>query len=82
MLTPLQSAVQITAETVEQHAELPIPAWTYGVGIMAVLLLMMFVTLAFMNLGNRHEAVEEHADPHKSFPDEQHHPNVEEKSHH
>lgn len=81
MLTSLQSAVRITAETVEQHVELPVPAWVYGAGIMAALLLMMFVTLAFMNLGNRHEAVEEHVDPHKSFPDEQHHGHGEEKSH-
>ncbi len=81
MLTSLQSAVQITAETAERHVELPVPAWVYGVGIMVVLIVMMFVTLAFMNLGNRHEAVEEHADPHKSFPDEQHRGHGEEKSH-
>lgn len=79
MLTPLLGVVQISAETAEHHVELPVPAWVYGVGIMAVLLLMMVATLAFTNLGNRHEAVEEHIDPHKSFPDEQH--NDEEQTH-
>lgn len=81
MLTTLQSAVQVAAATVEGHTELPMPAWLYGVGIMTILLLLMLVTLAFMNLGNRHEAVEEHTDPHKSFPDEQHHGHGEVKSH-
>ncbi|GAB3273453.1 hypothetical protein [Arthrobacter pigmenti] len=73
MLTPLLGVVQISAQTVEHHVELPMPAWLYGVGIMAGLLLLMLVTVAFTNLGNRHEAVDEHLDPHKSFPDEQHH---------
>lgn len=73
MLTPLLGIVQITAEAAGHHNELPMPAWLYGVGIMAVFLLLMVTTMAFTNLGNRHEAHDEHTDPHKSFPVEQRH---------
>ncbi|WP_026818314.1 hypothetical protein [Arthrobacter castelli] len=73
MLTPLLGVVQISAETAQHHTELPMPAWLYGVGIMGVFLLLMLTTVAFTNLGNRHEAHDEHLDPHKTFPVEQRH---------
>lgn len=81
MLTQLQSAVLLATETAEHHAELPMPALAYPVIIMGVLLLLMFITVSFSNLGNRHEPVEEHVDPHKPFPKETAHRDDEEKSH-
>jgi hypothetical protein len=38
-------------------------------GVMfAILLALMFITLSYSNLGNRHTATEEHADPHRQHP--------------
>ena len=43
-------------------------------GVMfAILLVLMFITLSYGNLGNRHEAVEEHADPHRQHPNKHDH---------
>lgn len=81
MLTQLQSAVLLASETAGHHA-LPMPALAYPVIIMGGLLLLMFITVSFSNLGNRHEAIEEHVDPHKLFPKETTQLNDEEKSNH
>lgn len=73
MLTQLFDAALLAGETVEHHVELPMPAVLYGAIIMGVLLVLMLVTVAFSNLGNRHEAVEEHSDPHKQHPNKHDH---------
>ena len=41
--------------------------------IFAIMLVLMFVTLSYSNLGNRHEAVEEHSDPHRQHPNKHDH---------
>jgi TRAP-type C4-dicarboxylate transport system permease small subunit len=48
-----------------EHTELPMPAIAYALIAMGALLTLMIVTLSFSNVRNRHEAVEEHIDPHK-----------------
>jgi hypothetical protein len=47
--------------------------WVFGVSIFAIMLVLMFVTLSYSNLGNRHEAVEEHSDPHRQHPNKHDH---------
>lgn len=79
MLTQFLGAALLASETAEVQQELPMPALVYAGLIMAGLLALMFVTLSFSNLGNRHEAVEEHADPHKQHPNKHDHG---ESSHH
>ena len=64
MLYSLGSALLAT-EGMEQHTELPMPALAYGLIVMDILLTLMLVTVSFSNVRNRHEAVEEHLDPHK-----------------
>lgn len=79
MLTQFLGAALLAGETAEVHQELPMPALVYAGLIMGGLLVLMFITLSFSNLGNRHEAVEEHADPHKQHPNKHDHG---ESSHH
>lgn len=64
MLTQLAGVVLAAAE---EHDLAPVIAPPYVVGacMLAALLLLMFVTVSFMNLGNRHEAVAEQDDPHR-----------------
>ncbi|MHA7144194.1 hypothetical protein ACX80U_05680 [Arthrobacter sp. TmT3-37] len=64
MLYSLGSAL-LANEAMETHSELPMPAIAYGLIAMGVLLTLMIVTISFSNVRNRHEAVEEHIDPHK-----------------
>jgi cytochrome c-type biogenesis protein CcmH/NrfG len=45
----------------------------FGAVIFAILLVMMFITLSYSNLGNRHAATEEHADPHRQHPNKHDH---------
>jgi hypothetical protein len=69
---------QIAATVAEggEHEELaPLWAepWVFGVSIFAILLVMMFITLSYTNLGNRHSVTEEHADPHRQHPNKHDH---------
>ncbi|MEV7604525.1 hypothetical protein AB0N65_03675 [Paenarthrobacter sp. NPDC089322] len=71
-----QIATSIAAQTEGGHEELaPLWAepWVFGVVMFALLLVLMFVTLSYTNLGNRHEAVEEHSDPHRQHPNKHTH---------
>lgn len=69
----LTQILVVASETTEHHTELPMPALAYGGIIMGVLLVLMFATIAFTSLGHRHEAVEEHADPHRQHPNKHDH---------
>ena len=59
-----QIAVSIAAQGGEGgHEELaPLWAepWVFGI--------VMFATVSYTNLGNRHEPVDEHSDPHRQHP--------------
>ncbi|BCW59141.1 cytochrome c-type biogenesis protein CcmH/NrfG [Paenarthrobacter nicotinovorans] len=72
-----QIATSIAAETEggghEELAPLWAEPWVFGIVMFAFLLVLMFVTLSYTNLGNRHEAVEEHADPHRQHPNKHTH---------
>ncbi|MHA7180422.1 hypothetical protein ACX80J_09925 [Arthrobacter sp. MDB2-24] len=63
MLYSLGSA--LLANEALEHTELPMPAIAYALIAMGALLTLMIVALSFSNVRNRHEAVEEHLDPHK-----------------
>ena len=64
MLTQLAGVVLAAAE---EHDLAPLIAPPYVIGgtMLAALLLLMFVTVSFMNLGNRHSVVEATEDPHR-----------------
>lgn len=70
----LQQIAMTVAEGGE-HAPAPIWAepWVFGVSIFAILLVLMFVTWSYSNLGNRHTVAEEHADPHRQHPNKHDH---------
>ena len=57
----------------EELAPLIAPPIVVGLVIFAVLMVLLFVTLSYGNLGKRHEAVEEHADPHRQHPNKHDH---------
>lgn len=74
MLIQLSGAALTAAEmTEEHHVELAYSPYVYGGVIMAALLLMMFVTISFSNVGNRHSAEPEHVDPQRQFTDKHDH---------
>jgi cytochrome c-type biogenesis protein CcmH/NrfG len=66
---------QIATSTAEHEELAPLWAepWVFGVVIFAILLVLMFITLSYSNLGNRHAATEEHADPHRQHPNKHDH---------
>lgn len=66
MLYSLGSAL-LANEATNHHTELPMPAIAYGLIVMGILLTLMIITVSFSNVRNRHEAVEEHVDPHKQY---------------
>lgn len=68
MLNQLYGAALAASETAEHETALAMPPVVYAGIIMGALLLLMFVTIAFTSVGKRHEAVPEHADPHKQHP--------------
>ena len=72
MLYSLGSTLLAT-EAVEHHTELPMSPLTYGLIVMGILLTLMIVTVSFSNVRNRHEAVEEHLDPHKQHTNKHDH---------
>ncbi|MFT4468711.1 hypothetical protein ACMX2H_02270 [Arthrobacter sulfonylureivorans] len=71
MLSQVLDAALVASEAA--HVELPVPAWAIGVGFMTLFVLMMFATIAFTSVGQRHSAVEEQVDPHRQFPNKHDH---------
>ncbi|NVM94518.1 hypothetical protein [Arthrobacter wenxiniae] len=65
MLTQLAGVVLAEAAAHEEPWPLIAPPFVIGGVMLGSLLLLMFVCVSFMNLGNRHEAVEVADDPHK-----------------
>ena len=47
--------------------------WVFGISMFAIFVVLMFVTLSYGNLGKRHTAVDEHADPHRQHPNKHDH---------
>ncbi|ABY24960.1 conserved hypothetical protein [Renibacterium salmoninarum ATCC 33209] len=82
MLTQLVGAAVIAASEHEEPAPLFMPFWMFGVVAILVLLLLMFITMSFTNLGNRHEAHEEEPDPHRQHTNNHDHGEVKATSNH
>jgi len=57
----------------EQLAPLWVEPWVFGVSIFTILVVLMLITWSYNNLGNRHSATEEHADPHRQHPNKHDH---------
>jgi hypothetical protein len=57
----------------EELAPLLAPPWVFGGAIFSIMLILMFVTWSYSNLGNRHGPVEEHSDPHRQHPNKHDH---------
>ncbi|WP_285724397.1 hypothetical protein [Psychromicrobium xiongbiense] len=74
------SHLAVTAITAAAESEAPaplfMPFWMFGVAIFAIMLLLLFITVSFSNVGNRHAATEEEPDPHRQ------HTNKHDHSHH
>ena len=47
-------ALVAAAEAVEEHRELPMPAWAFGVIALAVFFGLFALTWSFRSVGNRH----------------------------
>ncbi len=80
MLTQLAGVLTAATEH-EEAAPLLMPWWMFGVAIFVVLLLLLFVTVSFTNLGNRHSPVDENADPHRQHTNKHDHGQGETISH-
>ncbi|WP_026555075.1 hypothetical protein [Arthrobacter sp. 35W] len=72
MLTQLAGVVLANVEH-EELAPLIAPPIVIGGVMLGFLLLLMFITMSFSNLGNRHEAHAEHADPHRQHTNKHDH---------
>ncbi|MDP5225678.1 MULTISPECIES: hypothetical protein [Arthrobacter] len=82
MLAQLATTViHVSAEAAEAPAPLIAPPFVIGGSMFALLLVLLFVCLSFMSLGNRHEAVEEHADPHRQHTNKHDHGQAEPQGH-
>ena len=66
---------QIAASVAEHEERAPLWAepWVFGIVMFAIFVVLMFVTLSYGNLGKRHTAVDEHADPHRQHPNKHDH---------
>jgi len=66
---------QIVASVAEHEERAPLLAepWVFGISMFAILVVLMLVTLSYGNLGKRHSAVDEHADPHRQHPNKHDH---------
>jgi hypothetical protein len=71
----LQQIATSVAAAVEHEELAPLiaPPFVIGGVMFVILLLLMFVTLSYSNLGNRHAAKDEHADPHRQHPNKHDH---------
>ncbi|MCU1571931.1 MAG: hypothetical protein JWO93_13 [Micrococcaceae bacterium] len=72
MLTQLTAVVAAVTEQ-EEPAPLLMQPWMFGAMMFAILLLLMFICVSFTNLGNRHSAVDESADPHRQHTNKHDH---------
>lgn len=70
LATVMTTALSVSAEAAGHEAPAPTIAPPFVVGgvLFAIFLVLMFVTLSYSNLGRRHEASDEHADPHRQHP--------------
>ncbi|MDQ0030493.1 hypothetical protein [Arthrobacter bambusae] len=65
-----QIAISILAQGGEAEAPAPLlaPPFVIGITMFSILLVLLFIAVSYTNLGNRHDPVEEHSDPHRQHP--------------
>jgi hypothetical protein len=82
MMLPQLIGAIVASQTEVGVAPAPLlaPPWVFGVGIFATMVVLLFICVSFTNLGNRHEPVDEHSDPHRQHTNK--HDNGEGQSHH
>jgi hypothetical protein len=72
-----QIATSLAAVGGESGHEAPAPLWgepwMFGVSIFVIMVVLLSITLSYSNLGNRHEPVEEHSDPHRQHTNKHDH---------
>jgi hypothetical protein len=73
MFTQLAGVVSAAAEAHEELAPLIAPPFVIGGSMFLILMLLMFICVSFMNLGNRHEATDASADPHRQHTNKHDH---------
>jgi hypothetical protein len=49
-----QYALVAAAEEAEQHRELPMPAWAFGLIALGAFFVLFLLTWSFRSVGNRH----------------------------
>ena len=49
-----QFALVAAAEATEEHRDLPMPAWVFGVITLGIFFALFAVTWSFRSVGNRH----------------------------
>lgn len=69
----LLQQIAVSVAEHEERAPLWAEPWVFGLSMFAIFLVLMFVTLSYTNLGNRHTAVDEHSDPHRQHPNKHDH---------
>ncbi|MBW4096174.1 MAG: hypothetical protein HIU81_12840 [Acidobacteria bacterium] len=80
MLTHLTGILAAAAEK-EVAAPTIAPPFVVGAVMFVLLLILLGITLSFSNLGLRHEAVEEPADPHRQHTNKHDHGEGEPSNH-
>ncbi|MGN6405341.1 hypothetical protein [Sinomonas sp.] len=70
LATLLTTALTVSAQATGEEAPAPTiaPPFVIGITLFVVFVVLLFVTLSYTNLGRRHEATDEHADPHRQHP--------------
>jgi hypothetical protein len=82
MLTQLAGVVLAEAAAHEEAAPLIAPPFVIGGAMFLTLMLLMFVCVSFMNLGNRHLATPATDDPHRQHTNKHGHHDESDSSHH
>jgi len=82
MLTQLAGVVLAEAAAHEEAAPLIAPPFVIGGTMFLFLMLLMFICVSFMNLGNRHSAVASTDDPHRQHTNKHGHNDETDPSHH
>lgn len=72
MLTQLAGVLTAASEA-EEKAPTIAPPFVIGGCMFVFLLILLGITWSYTNLGRRHEAVEEHADPHRQHTNKHDH---------
>ncbi|MDJ0319858.1 hypothetical protein [Pseudarthrobacter sp. PS3-L1] len=68
LLAQIATTISAAGEEHEELAPLWTEPWVFGVVMFGILMVLLLITFSYSNLGNRHTATQEHADPHRQHP--------------